>query len=140
MDIDSSDELVSFADVYAALTSDDGYISGFTDSLTVAKLKDILNHGAILLIQAEGLATSQDNYSGSDAGKIVQERNTALADNRAATVLSWLTSDARLSDVRSQSFVFTNKGDIRSVNDPSVQGLNAKLNRCVKVRIRYMTK
>jgi len=26
------------------------------------------------------------------------------------------------------------------VEDPSTRGLNAKLNRCVKVRIRYMIK
>ena len=68
------------------------------------------------------------------------ERNTALADNRANTVISWLTADPRLQDVRSQSFIYNNKGDIRTVTDPSTQGLNAKLNRCVKIRIRYMIK
>lgn len=138
MDIDEADELVSFADVYAALTSNEGYISRFTDEETVRHIKDVLDRGAILLIQADGLATSQDNYSGQDAGRVGLERNTALADNRAKTVISWLTADPRMQDVRSQSFIFSNKGDIRTVNDPSTQGLNAKLNRCVKVRIRYM--
>jgi hypothetical protein len=140
MDIDEADELVSFADVYAALTSNEGYISRFTDEETVRHIKDILDRGAILLIQADGLATSQDNYSGQDAGRVGLERNTALADNRAKTVISWLTADPRMQDVRSQSFIFSNKGDIRTVNDPSTQGLNAKLNRCVKVRIRYMVR
>ena len=140
MDIDAADELVSFADVYAALTSNEGYISRFTDAETVQHIKDILDRGAILLIQADGLATSQDNYSGQDAGRVGLERNTALADNRAKTVIAWLTADPRMQDVRSQSFIFSNKGDIRTVSDPSTQGLNAKLNRCVKVRIRYMVK
>ena len=140
MDLDEADELVSFADVYAAMTSNEGYVSRFTDAETVEKIKDILDRGAILLIQADGLATSQDNYSGADAERVGQERNTALADNRANTVISWLTADPRMRDVRSQSFIYNNKGDIRKVDDPSTRGLNAKLNRCVKVRIRYMIK
>ena len=140
MDLDKSDELVSFADVYAALSSNEGYISRFADNATVQYIKDILDRGAILLIQADGLATSQDNYSGADAGRVGQERNSALADNRANTVISWLTADPRMQDVRSQSFIYSNRGDIRTVNDPSTRSLNAKLNRCVKVRIRYMIK
>ena len=140
MDLDEADELVSFADVYAAMTSNKGYISQFTDSETVDMIRDILDRGAILLIQADGLATSQDNYSGADAERVGLERNSALADNRANTVISWLTADPRMRDVRSQSFIYNNKGDIRKVDDPSTRGLNAKLNRCVKVRIRYMIK
>ena len=140
MDLDEADELVSFADVYAAMTSNKGYISQFTDSETVEMIRDILDRGAILLIQADGLATSQDNYSGADAERVGLERNSALADNRANTVISWLTADPRMRDVRSQSFIYNNKGDIRTVDDPSTRGLNAKLNRCVKVRIRYMIK
>lgn len=138
MDVDEADELVSFADVYAALTTNEGYISRFTDEETVNHIKDILDRGAILLIQADGLATSQDNFSGQDADRVGLERNSALADNRAKTVISWLTADPRMQDVRSQSFIFSNRGDIRTVTDPSTRGLNAKLNRCVKVRIRYM--
>ncbi len=140
MDLDEADELVSVADVYAAMTSNEGYVSRFTDAGTVDMIRDILDRGAILLIQADGLATSQDNYSGADAERVGQERNTALADNRANTVISWLTADPRMRDVRSQSFIYNNKGDIRKVDDPSTRGLNAKLNRCVKVRIRYMIK
>lgn len=140
MDVDNNDELVSFADVYAALTSNEGYISRYTDEETVRHIRDVLDRGAILLIQADGLATSQDNFSGPDATRVGLERNTALADNRAHTVLGWLTADPRLHDVRSQSFIFNNRGGIMPVEDPSTRGLNAKLNRCVKVRIRYMIK
>lgn len=138
MNVDEGDELVSFADVYAAIYSNEGYVSRFTDEATVNKIKDILDRGAILLIQADGFATSQDNYSGENAERVGLERNTALANNRANTVISWLTADPRMQDVRSQSFIYNNRGDIRTVTDPSTRGLNAKLNRCVKVRIRYM--
>ena len=140
MNVDEGDELVSFADVYAALYSNEGYVSRFTDEATVQKIRDILDRGAILLIQADGFATSQDNYSGENAERVGIERNTALADNRANTVITWLTADSRMQDVRSQSFIYNNRGDIRTVTDPSTRGLNAKLNRCVKVRIRYMIK
>ena len=140
MNVDEGDELVSFADVYAAIYSNEGYVSRFTDEATVNKIKDILDRGAILLIQADGFATSQDNYSGENAERVGIERNTALADNRANTVITWLTADSRMQDVRSQSFIYNNRGDIRTVTDPSTRGLNAKLNRCVKVRIRYMIK
>ena len=138
MDIDEGDELVSFADVYAALTSNNGYISQFTDAATVEHIRDILDNGAIMVIQTEGLATSQDNYSGQDAAQVGLERNSALAQNRAATVIGWLTTDPKLQNVRSQSFIFSNPGEIRLVNDRSTRGINAKVNRCVKVRIRYM--
>ena len=140
VEIDKDDELVSFADVYAALSSNEGYVSRFTDPETVERINDILCHGAIQLVQADGFATSQDNFSGKDADRVGIERNTALADNRAQTVISWLTADPRMKDVRSQSFIYNNRGDIRPVTDPSTRGLNAKLNRFVKVRIRYMIK
>ena len=66
------------------------------------------------------------------------ERNAALAENRANTVISWLTGHKELKDVKSQIYLVNNQDGIRTVNDPSTRGLNAKLNRCVKVRIRYM--
>ncbi len=138
MDIDEGDELVSFADVYAALSSNKGYISQFTDAGTVAHIREILDNGVITVIETEGVATSQDNYSGQDAAQVGQERNSALAQNRAATVIGWLTADPMLSHVRSQSYIFGNPGEIRTVNDTSTRGINAKVNRCVKVRIRYM--
>jgi len=140
MDIAKGDELVSFADIYAALNSNEGFISRYADEQTVRHINDILDHGAIQIIITEGFATSQDNFIGKDADKVGIERNTALAENRANTVVSWLTNDARLQDVRTQSLLYNNRGDIRTVTDPSTRGLNAKLNRCVKVRIRYMIK
>lgn len=140
MELEESDELVSFADVYAALHSDEGYISRFTDEEAVSHVKKILNQGMIMLIQVEGLATSQDNYSGADSQRVGSERNAALAENRANTVISWLTENPALKDVRSQIYLINNRNDIRTINDPSTRGLNAKLNRCVKVRIHYLMK
>ncbi|WP_297900439.1 hypothetical protein [uncultured Parabacteroides sp.] len=141
MDVDSGDKLVSFADVYAAMKSDEGYISRFTDENTVKFIKRVLDEGVITLIQAEGLATSQDNFTGADAENVGIERNTALSQNRANTVISWLKENERLNDVASQIFMVNSlNGPIRTVTDKSTRGLNAKLNRCVKVRIHYMMK
>jgi hypothetical protein len=140
MDLSGSEELVSFADMYAALTTNEGFISQYADATTVQRILDIINNGVILQIQADGIATSQDNYSGQDAARIGLERNTALAQNRAKTVIDWLAADPRFSNVRSQSYVFDNETSIRTVNDKSTRGLNAKVNRCVRVRIKYMMK
>ncbi len=141
MDIDSGDTLVSFADVYAAMKSNEGYISQFTDEKTVNNIKWILEEGVITMIQAEGLATSQDNFTGADAERVGIERNTALSQNRAHTVISWLKGKENLNNVASQIFMVNSlNGPIRTVTDKSTRGLNAKLNRCVKVRIHYMMK
>ena len=91
MDVSENDELVSFADVYAAIKSNQGYISQFADKETVDRINRILQEGVIMYIQVEGLATSQDNYSADVDGRVGKERNTALAENRAQTVISWLT-------------------------------------------------
>ena len=140
MDLSGNEELVSFADMYAALTTNEGFISQYADAATVQRILDIINNGVILQIQADGIATSQDNYSGQDAARIGLERNPALAQNRAKTVIDWLAADPRFSNVRSQSYVFDNETSIRTVNDKSTRGLNAKVNRCVRVRIKYMMK
>ncbi len=141
MDYDGNDRLVSFADVYAAMTSNEGYVSEFTDAETVDFVRRVLNTGVITVIQTEGLATSQDNYTGANAEQVGIERNTALSQNRANTVISWLKSKEQLSDVNSQIFLVNNMGSgIRTVTDKSTRGLDAKLNRCVKVRIHYMLK
>ena len=81
-----ANELVSFADIYAAMMSNEGYIAQYTDAATVARIKNILEKGTITMIQAEGLATSQDNYSGADAAQVGLQRNNALSQNRANTV------------------------------------------------------
>ena len=139
MEVDASDELVSFADIYAALNSDNGYIAKFADPNTVARIRDIVDRGIMTLIQVEGLATSQDNYSGQDAKRVGLERNTALSRNRAATVIQWLNDKDGFRNVASQIFLVNSLNNgIRTVNDKSTRGLNAKMNRCVKVRIQYM--
>ena len=141
MNVDSDDLLVSFADVYAAINENEGYVSSFTDAETVNHIKKILENGVITMIQAEGVATSQDNYSGANAAQIGAERNTALSQNRANTVITWLQGNEKLSGVTSQIYLVNSlNGPIRTVTDQSTRGLNAKLNRCVKVRIHYMTK
>lgn len=137
--VDNGDEFVSFADVYAAMTSNNGYIAKYADASTVARIKNILENGTITMIQAEGLATSQDNYSGADAAQVGLQRNNALSQNRANTVITWLKSKERLQQVASQIFLVSSlDGAVREVKDTSTRGLNAKLNRCVKVRIHYM--
>ncbi|MDO4160368.1 MAG: hypothetical protein Q4D41_07930 [Prevotellaceae bacterium] len=141
MDVDNGDELVSFADVYAAMNSNNGYISQFADAKTVEHIRQILEQGSITMIQTEGLATSQDNFTGADAERVGKDRNTALSQNRANSVISWLKSKPRLNDVSSQIFMVSSlSGPIRTVTDTSTRGLSAKLNRCVKVRILYMLK
>lgn len=139
--VDNGDELVSFADVYAAMKSNEGYIAQYADASTVARIKNILDNGTITMIQAEGLATSQDNYSGADAAQVGMQRNNALSQNRANTVITWLKGKDRLQQVASQIFLVSSlDGAVREVKDHSTRGLNAKLNRCVKVRIHYMLK
>lgn len=141
MNVEEDDLLVSYADVYAAVNENEGYISQFTDAQTVEHIKRVLQNGVITMIQAEGLATSQDNYSGAGAARIRSERNIALSQNRANTVITWLKENDRLSNVASQIYLVNSmSGPVRTVEDTSTRGLNAKLNRCVKVRVHYMLK
>lgn len=139
MNIDDNEFLVSLADVYAAMTSNEGYIANYTDVNTVEKIEAILKSGIITLIQCEGLATSQDNYSGANAAQVGIERNTALSQNRANTVIGWLKQNPKLNDVSSQIFlVNTMLNGIAPVSDTSTQTLDPKLNRSVKVKIHYI--
>lgn len=139
MPIDPDDRLVSFADMYAALNENTGYISGYTDSNNVNYIKNILDNGVITMIQLEGFATSQDN---SGITEKALERNNALSQYRAATVVEWLkNSNEKLNTAASQIYLLNDKlSSIRPVNDSSTRGLDAKLNRFVKVRIHYMIK
>ena len=140
MVIQADDQLISFADMYAALNENTGFISGYTDSSTVERVKNILDNGVITMVQVQGFATSQDN---SGTIEKALERNTALSQNRATTVIEWLRgSNEKLSNAASQIYML-NEGlsnPIRNVTDSSTRGLNAKLNRFVKVRIHYMLK
>lgn len=141
MSINEDDMLVSFADFYAAMHENEGYISNFTDAETVEYIKHVLKDGVITMIQAEGAATSQDNYSGANAAQISAERNTALSQNRANTVITWLQQNDKLGHATSQIYLVNSmNGPVRTVKDPSTRGLDAKLNRCVKVRVHYMVK
>lgn len=137
MRIDGADELVSFADFYAAINGNDGYISQFTDEETVNRIKDILENGVITMVQTEGMATSQDNNNSNAVGK---ERNTALSENRANSVMKWLRQNPNLADALYQSFFTQGTNTINTVTDKSTRGLDAKLNRGVKVRIHYLKK
>ena len=141
MNYDGADELVSFADVYAAINGNEGYISQFTDAATVERIKNIFESGIISAIQVEGMATSQDNYDGvGNAEQIGFERNTALSENRAESVLKWLQQHENLKDAVGQTFISNGRNTINPVDDPSTRGLNAKLNRGAKVRIHYLIK
>ena len=106
------------------------------DEAAVKELAEVLKQGRILYVQAEGLATSQDNYIGENAENIGLERNRTLAYNRARTVIKWLRGNAMFKNVSNNDFSINALTDpIVTVNDKSTRGLNAKLNRCVKVRI-----
>lgn len=141
MRVEAKCDLYSFADVYAALNGNEGYISHFTDSNTVKEIKHILKEGNIFHVQAEGLATSQDNYTGKDAENVGLTRNKALAYNRALSAIKWLKESGKFEDVAEDNFVINALSNpIGIVNDQSTQGLNAKLNRCVRIRVQYMIK
>ena len=137
MDFDGNSELVSFADVYAAINGNKGYISQFTDDATVARIQDILDNGKVTMIVTEGMATSQDNYSGQNAQQVGIERNNALSENRAASVQKWLQQKSSLKDALYESNIINGQNTINTVNDESTRGLDAKLNRGVKVTIHY---
>lgn len=136
MKVGAESDLYSFADIYAAIEGNGGYVALAADQSAVAQLDSILKNGRILYVQAEGLATSQDNYVGENAENIGLERNKTLAYNRAYTVIKWLKGNAMFKNVPNNDFSINALTDpIVTVNDKSTQGLNAKLNRCVKVRI-----
>lgn len=140
MHVDNGDELVSFADVYAAINGNEGYISQFTDEATVNRIKNILNNGVISVIQVEGMATSQDNNTGADRVNVGIERNTNLSNNRSESVVEWLKQNPNVRDALIQTYIGSGRNTINRVDDPSTRGLDAKLNRGAKVRIHYMLK
>lgn len=138
MQVSADDRLVTFADMYAAVNENTGYISDYTDSQSVEHIKNVLNNGVITMIQVEGFATSQDNSAGAEKA---QERNMALSQYRASTIIEWLKNgNSKLNDAASQIYLLNENysSPIRTIKDTSTRGLNAKLNRFVKVRIHYM--
>ena len=139
MTVDDDADLYSFADIYAAVEADGASVSSYADNATVVELKNIFENGRIQFVSAEGLATSQDNYVGDDAENVGLERNKTLAYNRARTVIQWLRDSGAFKSIGRNSFSLNALTDpIGIVNDKSTRGLNAKLNRCVKVRINYV--
>ena len=136
--VDGDEELVSFADVYAAINGNEGYISQFTDAATVERIRNIFQNGVISVIQAEGMATSQDNYTGANASQVGDERNNALSENRANAVVKWLQQNENLEGALMHTYIGSANNQINTVTDESTRGLDAKLNRGVKVKIRYM--
>lgn len=138
MPVADDSDLFSFADVYAALEGNDGYIQQYADPSAVATLQNIFRNGRILDVHAEGLATSQDNYTGQDALKVGFERNNTLAFNRAKTAIQWLKGNNKFGKTGVDFVINALASPIGEVKDSSTRGLNAKLNRCVKVQVRYM--
>lgn len=137
MNPEEGDYVVSFADVYAALNGYEGYIAEYADKKTVEKLKEVFDKGILQVVEAHGVATSQDNYSGSNASEVGYKRNSDLANYRAETVRTWLMGHDVMKDA--QSFVFVDNevpNSINLVSDASTRGLAAKTNRYVKVRIQ----
>lgn len=54
------------------------------------EIRRILTEGTILLVRAEGVATSQDNYTGANAGQVGYLRNKELSHNRAWSAIKWI--------------------------------------------------
>lgn len=139
MPVEDGSDLYSFADVYAALVGDEGHVAEYADRETVETIRNILENGTIIHVQAEGLATSQDNYTGRDAEAVGLARNRTLSYFRALSAITWLRESGRFEGLKPGDFsinIFSEP--IGRVDDASVQGLNAKLNRCARVTVKYM--
>lgn len=139
MPLEEGTTLVSFADVYAALVGDKGYVSQFSDGQTVAAIRDILENGQILHVQAEGLATSQDNYTGENAEAVGLDRNRTLSHYRAYSAIKWLRESGSFGDLKTGDFSINVLSEpIGRVDDTSTRGLKAKLNRCARITVKYI--
>lgn len=139
MPVEQDSQLYSFADVYAAIEGNEGYISRYTDKKAVSTIQNILKNGRILRVDAEGLATSQDNWTGKDAETVGLTRNKALSYNRALSVIKWLQNCGKFEGVAKENFSINALSEpIGIVNDTSTRGLKAKLNRCARIRIQYI--
>jgi len=138
---DPDADVYSFADVYAAIEGDEGHVAQCADSATVGEIRRILTEGTILLVQAEGVATSQDNYTGANAEQVGYTRNRELSFNRAWSAIKWLRDSGHFEKVKRENFVINTLTEpIATVDDESTRGLNAKLNRCARIRITYLIK
>jgi len=139
MPLEEGSVLYSFADVYAALVGDEGYISRFSDKQAVEAIRDILENGRIVHVQAEGLATSQDNYTGENAEAVGFDRNRALSHYRAYSAIKWLRESGKFGELKHGDFSINVLSEpIGRVDDKSTRGLKAKLNRCARITIKYI--
>ena len=139
MPVDEGSELYSFADVYAAIYGDEGYVSECADPEAVAAIREILESGRILHVQAEGLATSQDNYTGPDSEAVGEYRNRTLSHYRALSAIKWLQESGKFEGVSDGDFSLNTLSEpIGIVNDASTRELNAKLRRCARIKIIYV--
>jgi len=139
MPLEEGTVLYSFADVYAALVGDEGYISQFSDRQAVDAIRDILENGQIIHVQAEGLATSQDNYTGDNAEAVGLDRNKALSHYRAFSAIKWLRESGKFGNLKLEDFSINILSEpIGRVDDKSTRGLKAKLNRCARITIKYI--
>lgn len=111
---DSGEKLVSFSDVYAALRENPGFISGYSDTYTVAQLKKSFSKGIITHIEV---------YQSGDVLR--------LDDPYTLATLKWLKTNPVLADASTLIYVdnkFMNTDDDKSKNK----------NRCVKVRLQVV--
>ena len=139
MPLEEGTVLYSFADVYAALVGDEGYISRFSDKQAVDAIRDILENGRIIHVQAEGLATSQDNYTGANAEAVGLDRNRTLSHYRAFSAIKWLRESGRFGELKQGDFSINVLSEpIGRVDDESTRGLKAKLNRCARITVKYI--
>lgn len=139
MPMEEGTVLYSFADVYAALVGDEGYISQFCDRQAVDAIRDILENGQIIHVQAEGLATSQDNYTGANAEAVGLDRNRTLSHYRALSAIKWLRESGKFGELKQGDFSINVLSEpIGRVDDKSTRGLKAKLNRCARITIKYV--
>ncbi len=139
MPLEEGTVLYSFADVYAALVGEEGYISQFSDKQAVDSIRDILENGQIIHIQAEGLATSQDNYTGENAEAVGLDRNRALSHYRAFSAIKWLRESGKFGELQQGDFSINVLSEpIGRVDDKSTRGLKAKLNRCARITVKYI--
>lgn len=93
--------LVSFADMYVALTNDSSkdVLSGCYHTSTVKLIQDVLLNKdggyKIQNVRCNGHASKQARNASQ---KVNKTRNTSLAQDRAATLMKWFKEAAKISD------------------------------------------
>lgn len=93
--------LVSFADMYVALTDDESktVLDGCYNSNTVKMIRDVLTNSnggyKIQSIKCNGHASKQARNAST---KVNTRRNTSLAQERANTLMTWFKSAAKIGE------------------------------------------